>query len=80
MLVLTRKVGESIVIEGGITIRVLDGGGQRIRLGIEAPASVRILRGELAESSQMAVQCDAIPTSELPKMTAEEFVPPMTTC
>jgi carbon storage regulator len=49
MLVLGRKEGESILIEGGIRIVVVacDKGG--VRLGIEAPASLRILRGEIAE-------------------------------
>ena len=49
MLVLGRKEGESILIEGGIRIVVVacDKGG--VRLGIEAPAELRILRGEIAE-------------------------------
>ncbi len=47
MLVLTRKIGESIVISGGIVIRVLSDKSGRVRLGIEAPEEVSILRGEL---------------------------------
>ena len=43
MLVLTRKVGESIVIGDGIVVRVLETGG-RVRLGIEAPRDVAITR------------------------------------
>jgi carbon storage regulator len=47
MLILSRKPGESIVLDGGITVVVLacDKGG--VRLGIEAPASVSIVRGEI---------------------------------
>ncbi|MCO6455630.1 MAG: carbon storage regulator [Pirellulaceae bacterium] len=48
MLVLTRKQDEAIVIDGQITIRVLQLRGNRIRLGIEAPPDVVIRRGELA--------------------------------
>ena len=48
MLVLTRKVGESIVIGDGITVRVLEVGG-RVRLGIEAPRDVSITRPDAAE-------------------------------
>ena len=48
MLVLSRKLGEKVVIGGGITVTVLDVIGGRIRLGIDAPDDVRILRGELA--------------------------------
>jgi carbon storage regulator len=48
MLVLTRKPGEKVVIGGGITVTVLEVIGSRIRLGVDAPDDVRILRGELA--------------------------------
>lgn len=48
MLVLTRRIDESVVIGDGITVTILgiDRNGQ-VRLGIDAPRSVRILRGEL---------------------------------
>jgi carbon storage regulator len=49
MLVLTRKIGESIVIDGGITVTVNRIAGNRVTLGIEAPASRRVLRGELKQ-------------------------------
>jgi len=52
MLVLTRKIGQSIQIpEYGAIIRVLSIQNGRVRLGITAPAEVRILRGELLEQS-----------------------------
>jgi len=49
MLILSRKVGDAILIDGGIRIVVLatDGGG--VRLGIEAPASVGIVREEVVQ-------------------------------
>ncbi|MEO7998858.1 MAG: carbon storage regulator CsrA [Gemmatimonadaceae bacterium] len=49
MLILGRRVGDSILIEGGIRIVVVscDRGG--VRLGIEAPAQTKILRGEIAQ-------------------------------
>lgn len=49
MLVLTRKIGESIVIDGGITVTVNRIAGNRVTLGIQAPASHRVLRGELKQ-------------------------------
>lgn len=55
MLVLSRKVGESVVIDGGIVIRVLAVRGGRIRLGIEAPADVTVRRCELAPARRPAV-------------------------
>ena len=48
MLVLSRKPGEKVVITGGITISVLEVVGCRVKLGIEAPDQVRVLRAELA--------------------------------
>ncbi len=50
MLVLSRKIGEKIVIGDNITIVVNRVSGNRISLGIEAPADVRIVRGELARN------------------------------
>ncbi|HIF31262.1 MAG: carbon storage regulator [Pirellulaceae bacterium] len=47
MLVLSRKTGEKIVIDNRITIVVNRISGNRVTLGIEAPSSVHILRGEL---------------------------------
>lgn len=47
MLVLSRKTNETIVIDGRITLEVLQIKGNQIRIGINAPADVRILRGEL---------------------------------
>ncbi len=47
MLVLTRKIGERIVIDTNIVIEVLQVKGNRVRLGIEAPAGATILRQEL---------------------------------
>ena len=51
MLVLTRKVGESIVISETIRVTVLQAANGRIRLGIEAPPEVKVLREELTMSS-----------------------------
>lgn len=47
MLVLSRKIGEKLVIDGNITVVVQKVSGNRVTLGVEAPDSVRIVRGEL---------------------------------
>jgi len=47
MLIVTRKQDEEVVIEGRITVRVVEIRGNRIRLGIEAPSDAKILRQEL---------------------------------
>jgi carbon storage regulator len=48
MLVLTRKVGESLVINNNIIVTVVAVSGSKVRLSIDAPDDVRILRSELA--------------------------------
>ncbi|MCF7963303.1 MAG: carbon storage regulator [Pirellula sp.] len=49
MLVLSRKVGDKLVIDGNITVEVVKIQGNRISLGIVAPSNVKILRGELSQ-------------------------------
>lgn len=49
MLILTRKIDESIIIADDITVTVLEISGERIKIGIDAPRSVTILRHELQE-------------------------------
>ncbi len=51
MLVLTRKVGESIMVDGGIEIKIQRIAGKRVTIAIDAPPHVKILRGEIAERS-----------------------------
>jgi len=47
MLVLTRKVGESITIDGDIHISIVRVQGRQVRVGISAPKERKIQRGEL---------------------------------
>lgn len=49
MLVLQRKAGQAIQIGEDIRIVVLAVSGEQVRLGIEAPRHVRVLRDELIE-------------------------------
>ena len=54
MLVLSRKVGDTLVINGNITVEVVRIQGNRISLGIVAPLDVKILRGELNQQKPTA--------------------------
>ena len=47
MLVLSRKTDERIIIDEPITITILEVRGDKIRIGIEAPKEVPVLREEL---------------------------------
>lgn len=52
MLVLSRKLNEEILIDGGIRVKVLEINANRIRLGIVAPPQVTVLRDEVARQRQ----------------------------
>ena len=49
MLVLSRKTNESIVIDGNITVSVLRVDHDNVRIGIEAPLAIPVLRKEIYE-------------------------------
>jgi len=48
MLVLSRKKNESIILGDNIKIEVIKVSGNTVRIGIQAPREVKVLRGELA--------------------------------
>ena len=52
MLVLTRKINQSICLGDDIKVTVLSVEGDRVSLGVEAPRSVRIFRSELLEGTK----------------------------
>jgi carbon storage regulator len=54
MLVLTRTLGEEIVIAGDIRVRVSEIKGGRIKLAIEAPRDVAVRRQEVPVTAQRA--------------------------
>jgi carbon storage regulator len=70
MLVLSRKIGEAIVIDGGIVVRVADVHGGRVRLAIDAPRSTRVDREEVhdrvADAGFQPVADRRRPAAELP--------------
>jgi carbon storage regulator len=52
MLVLTRKVGEELVVDGDIRVTVLSVKRGQVRIGINAPPKVKVIRAELATAPQ----------------------------
>ena len=75
MLVISRKRGESIKVAEDIEITVISVDGHRVRLGIKAPRSIRVLRSELdasiAESNQTAVIKLQTSDTEILKLAAK---------
>jgi carbon storage regulator len=60
MLVLTRKLNESIVIDGNITVTVVEVRGNRVKLGIVAPVEVPVMREEVAMAMRERPQTQVI--------------------
>jgi carbon storage regulator len=54
MLVLTRKIAETIHIGNDVVIKVISCGRGRVKIGIDAPTDVRVIRGELADSALLS--------------------------
>jgi len=52
MLILTRRVGESVIIGDNITLTVLGVRGHQVRLGVDAPKDVSVHREEIYQRIQ----------------------------
>ncbi len=72
MLVLTRKLGESVTIGDNIKISVLDIKGRQVRLGIEAPPGMTIHREEIyakiQEENQRAAMMKSVNMEKLARI------------
>jgi carbon storage regulator len=76
MLILSRKLGESIVIDDRIIVKIIRVDGEVVKVGIEAPASVPVHRQEVYEEIQRNNQQAAMkPGMPLPKISV---APPKT--
>lgn len=64
MLVLSRRVGESVVVGDDVTLTILEVRGDVVRVGIEAPRSVKVHRAELLEALASSNQQAASPADE----------------
>ncbi len=71
MLVLTRKINEEIKIGSDIVIKIISTSDNQVKIGIDAPKSVQILRGEvyekIKESTLQAAKISVQPTVDLQK-------------
>lgn len=54
MLVLTRKIGEDIIIGDSVRVVVIDIRGEQVRLGVKAPPEIPVYRTEVYENIQKA--------------------------
>ena len=72
MLILSRKPGESIVIDGRITVKIMRLEGDVVKVGIEAPSSIPVHRQEVYDEIQKNNQEALTQTkATLPRLTAK---------
>jgi carbon storage regulator len=64
MLILTRRVGETLVVGDDVTVTVLGVRGNQVRLGVNAPKEVAVHREEIYQRIQMEKGGENAPVSE----------------
>jgi len=72
MLILTRRVGETVMIGDDVTITVLGVKGNQVRVGINAPKSVAVHREEIYERIKREQHTDG---AEAPDQKAADYIP-----
>ncbi|MDR2795543.1 MAG: carbon storage regulator CsrA [Spirochaetaceae bacterium] len=68
MLILTRKTSEKIIIGDGITISVIEVRGDQVRIGVDAPKTVKVYREEVFEAIKSENHAAAASKTVLPNM------------
>jgi carbon storage regulator len=74
MLILTRRVGESVVIGEDVTVTVLGVKGNQVRIGINAPKHVTVHREEIFERIKSGRGPENTPAED-PQSTPQETLP-----
>ena len=64
MLILTRRIGETVMIGDEVTVTVLGVKGNQVRMGINAPRSVAVHREEIFERIKHEVHGEFVATAE----------------
>jgi len=73
MLILTRRIGESIIIGDNITVTVLGMRGMQVRLGFEAPSDVSVHREEIYNRILEEKEAQDILADKIPEKQETEF-------
>ena len=67
MLVITRKPSESFIIGDDIKVNILEINGDKVKVGIDAPKDIRIVRSEVFDTMKNNVE--AVTTATLPDLS-----------
>lgn len=74
MLVLKRKIGETIILDGNIKVQLISIEGEGVKIGIEAPSHISILRGEIYEGILKENQEAQSQAQTISKEALQQFV------
>lgn len=69
MLILQRKKDESLLIDENITVSVIEIGTDWVKLAIDAPKSIKILRSELVEAANLNQEASDLSASSIQALT-----------
>ncbi len=72
MLILTRRVGDSLKIGDDVSVTILRVKGDQVRLGIDAPDTISVLREEVVE--RLKQEAAAAASGEEPEATGAEVI------
>lgn len=75
MLVISRQPGDSLLIGDNIKITVLEVSGDRVKIGIDAPRSVTVLRSEVLDTMRSNLEADQSGGSLSFKLTKQKLQP-----
>ena len=75
MLVISRQPGDSLLIGDNIKLTVLEVSGDRVKIGIDAPRSVMVLRSEVLDTMRSNLEADQSGGSLSFKLTKQKLQP-----
>jgi carbon storage regulator len=68
MLILTRKINEKIIIGESISISIIEVRGDQVRIGVDAPKTVKVYREEVFEAIKLENKAALASKTNLPKI------------
>jgi len=78
MLILSRKINEKIIIGEDITVSIIEIRGDQVRIGVDAPKSVKVFRQEVfeaikAENKAASLSTPVLPVVDIPGASREKL-------